>query len=70
MLVKWTLKCRKQAMGCELYEVVTWPECQELMDCGGWEDHSHLILDDRGMDKFGSSAYFVEKSWLDSLKNT
>lgn len=55
-------------MECKLYKVVTWPECQELMDYEGWEEHSHLILDDSGLNKLGSSAYFVEKSWLDNLK--
>lgn len=68
MPVKLTLKCRRQAMECELYKVVTWLEYQELVDCEGWEDHSHPVLDDKGIDKFGSCAYFVEKSWLDSLK--
>ena len=55
-------------MDCELYKVVVWPECQALMGYEGWEEHSYLILDDSGLAKFGNSAYFVEKSWLDSLK--
>lgn len=60
--------CRDSGM-CELYEVVMWPECQDLMDKEGWEDNSYLINDDKGLDKFGSSAYFVNKSWLDEVNS-
>lgn len=37
------------------YVIVTWPESQYFLgrsDC-------HLICDDIGMNKYGSSAYFV-----------
>lgn len=54
---------------CELYEVVMWPECQELMDKEGWENNSYLISDDRGLNDFGSSAYFVKKSWLEGANS-
>ena len=43
------------------YIVVTWPEIQELMEEEGFKEHSYLINDDKGMEDFGSSAYFVEK---------
>ena len=46
------------------YTVVTWPEVQLLMDLKGFREHSYLINDDRGLDDFGSSAYFVEIEWL------
>lgn len=46
------------------YTVVTWPEVQLLMDLKGFREHSYLINDDRGLDDFGSSAYFVETEWL------
>ena len=49
------------------YTVVTWPEVQLLLDLEGFKEHSYLINDDRGLDDFGSSAYFVETEWL--LKN-
>ena len=48
-----------------LFEIVLWPEVQELMDREGWEDNSYLANDDKAIDDFGSSAYFVRKSWLD-----
>lgn len=48
----------------ELYEVVCWPGIQNLMDRPGFEDNAFLINDDRGMEKFGSSAYFVNTKWL------
>ena len=49
----------------ELYIVITWPECQYLMDIEGWRNHCYLINDGYGIEKFGSSAYFVEKNWYD-----
>ena len=49
------------------YTVVTWPEVQLLLDLEEFKEHSYLINDDRGLDDFGSSAYFVETEWL--LKN-
>ena len=48
----------------EKYIVVTWPDIQYLMDKEGFEDNAFLINDDKGLDRFGSSAYFVEESWL------
>lgn len=49
----------------KLFVAVSWPESQELMDLPNFYDHAYLINDVRGMANFGSSAYFVEKSWLD-----
>lgn len=40
------------------YIVITWPDSQELMD-KEWFDECHLINDEMGLEKFGSSAYFV-----------
>lgn len=45
------------------YIVVQWPESQMLMDWPGFEDHCYLVNDSRGLDEFGSSAYFVEVDW-------
>lgn len=45
------------------YIVVTWPDVQELMEVGGFKENSYLINDEKGMDDFGSSAYFVDKEW-------
>ena len=47
-----------------MYLVVTWPEVQLYMERPGWEDHSYLVNDDRGIADFGSSAYFVEVEWF------
>lgn len=46
------------------YVVVTWPESQDLMDKPGFRENSYLINDDKGIEDFGSSAYFVDEEWL------
>lgn len=51
----------------EKFVVVEWPEIQDLMDLEGFEDNAHLINDERGLDKYGSSAYFVSEEWLANL---
>lgn len=53
-----------------IYEVITWPEIQELMECDGFREHSYLVNDNKGIDDFGSSAYFVEKEWLSEVLNS
>ena len=52
-----------------MYVVVTWPDVQELMSLCGFEENSYLINDDKGMEDFGSSAYFVSVEWLNNLNN-
>lgn len=54
-------------MDNNLYVVVQWPKCQELMGIEGWLENSYLINDSKGISQFGSSAYFVKKSWLDNI---
>ena len=51
------------------YEVVEWPQSQELMDKKGFKENAFLINDEEGMKRFGSSAYFVNKEWLNSASN-
>lgn len=51
------------------YIPVTWPESQELMTHEDFNKHCFLINDDEGIQKFGSSAYFCNKMWLNSLTN-
>jgi hypothetical protein len=51
----------------DLYKVIQWPDIQELMDKPGFEDNSYLINDDKGLDDFGSSAYFINLQWLEEL---
>ena len=52
----------------EKYVAVSWPESQELMDKEGFESHSYLINDDRGLEDFGSQAYFVDELWYDRVQ--
>jgi hypothetical protein len=33
----------------------------------GFEEHSYLINDNKGMEDFGSSAYFVDVDWYQDL---
>lgn len=47
-----------------MYVVVQWPEIQEIMTIEGFKEHSYLINDTKGMEDFGSSAYFVDYDWL------
>jgi hypothetical protein len=49
------------------YEIIVWPEIQELMELDGFEDNSYLINDEKGLEEFGSSAYFVNTKWLDKF---
>lgn len=51
----------------ELFVIIMWPDIQEYMDKEGFKENSHLINDEVGLDKYGSSAYFVSKDWLDGL---
>lgn len=51
------------------YTVVQWPDVQELMDKSGFRENSYLVSDDKGLDDFGSSSYFVSVDWLDELES-
>lgn len=50
-----------------MYTPVQWPEIQYYMDKPGFEDHAFLINDDKGIETFGSSAYFIEDEWLNKM---
>jgi hypothetical protein len=52
------------------YVVVTWPNSQELMDKEGFAENSYLVNDEQGLEDFGSSAYFVDEEWLDSVEDS
>lgn len=43
--------------------LVTWPDIQYYYDLDGWEDNSFLVNDENGLEQYGSSAYFLKKSW-------
>ena len=46
-------------MKIETFVVVDWPESQDLMGYDWFTTECHLINDNRGLDQYGSSAYFV-----------
>lgn len=50
------------------FEVVTWPESQELMEKEGFRQHCELINSEKGLDMYGSSAYLVDKEWLEQVE--
>ena len=52
-------------MDKDTFEVVCWPESQMLMELDGFEENSYLVNDDMGLLEFGSSAYFVNRKWLE-----
>lgn len=51
------------------YIVIQWPEIQELMGKKGFRENSFLVNDPLGLDEFGSSAYFVNEEWLNTVNN-
>ena len=46
------------------FVVETWPDSQTLMEKKGFHANAFLVNDDRGIEIFGSSAYFVNEDWL------
>jgi len=50
----------------EDYEIIGWPEIQELMDKEGFEENATLIESNDSMG-IGSSTYLVNKEWLELL---
>lgn len=49
------------------YIIIQWPEIQEFMDEEGFDVNSSLANDEWSLEKYGSSAYFVNKVWLDEV---
>lgn len=49
------------------YIVVTWPDIQTYMDKEGFENNAHLINDEKGIELFGSSAYFINEEWAEKV---
>ena len=56
-------------MDKETFEVVCWPERQILMEIDGSAENSYIVNDDRGLLEFGSSAFFVNRKWLEEKVN-
>ena len=52
-------------MDKDTFEVVCWPESQTLMDIDRFDENAYLVNDDKGLLEFGSSAYFVNRRWLE-----
>lgn len=50
-----------------MYQIIEWPEVQELMDRSGFYANACLINDIEFLNanNIGDSAYFVNTSWLD-----
>lgn len=51
------------------YVVVQWPDVQLLMDKPGFHENAYLVNDDKGLEDFGSSAYFVDADWVQQAWN-
>ena len=51
------------------FVVIQWPEIQCLMEEPGFDTNACLANDEWAIDEYGSSAYFVNKKWLNSLQD-
>jgi hypothetical protein len=49
------------------YVVIGWPDIQQYMGIPGFEENSYLVNDEKGVEDFGSSAYFVDEDWLENI---
>ncbi len=50
----------------EDYEIIGWPDIQDIMDKEGFDENATLIEPNDFMG-IGSSTYLVNKEWLESL---
>ena len=41
------------------YIIIQWPEIQYFMELKGFRENFYLINDEKEIEEFGSSAYFV-----------
>lgn len=51
----------------EYYEVIGWPDIQDIMDLEGFKENAALIEPNDNMG-IGSSTYLVNVEWLNSLE--
>ena len=49
------------------FVIFRWLGAQELMDIEGFNTNACLANDEWALGKYGCSAYFVNKKWLNSL---
>lgn len=47
--------------------LIPWPEIQAFMEIPGFDINACLANDEWAIEKYGSSAYFVNKNWLNTL---
>ena len=50
------------------FVVIQWPEVQELMPKEGFDRNTSLANEGWALEKYGSSAYFVNKQWLSKVE--
>ena len=50
------------------FVVIQWPEVQELMTKEGFDTNASLANDEWCLEEYGSSAYFVNKQWLNKVE--
>ena len=54
----------EEYMEHDLFEVICWPDIQFLFGIEGFWDNAYLVNDERGIEDYGSSAFFVRSNWL------
>lgn len=50
------------------FVIIQWPEIQDLMNKEGFNTNASLANDEWCLEKYGSSAYFVNKQWLSKVE--
>ena len=50
------------------FVIIQWPEVQDLMDKEGFDTNASLANDEWCLEKYGPSAYFVNKQWLSKVE--
>lgn len=49
------------------FTIIQWPDIQAFMDIEGFNTNACLANDNYFLDIYGSSAYFVNKNWLNKI---
>ena len=52
----------------DTFVVITWPDVQILFEFKSFRENSLLINDGPLYDKYGDSAYMVNKEWFDTRR--
>ena len=48
-------------------KIICWPESQMLFDKKGFKSNCELINSEKGVEKYGSSAYLVDEDWYEDM---